>query len=266
MQQRVPHPLTAREAEVIEIIDISSTMRRIVLSSEQLQGLCFEALSPESHVKLFFPCENHDRIKMPGIDENGDATWSKEPREAYSPFRDYTIRRFDAQTKRLEIDFVKHDHGVGGAWAGRAQLGDVLGVLGPRSSKFQPLDMPSYVLMADETSLPAFCRWLEILPVSADIEAWIEVEEEASKQSLPPHPNAKINWLVRNGAAYGSLLASAPLASDKFKANTWVWGASEAQCIATLRTELAKSDVPREQLDLVIYWRLAEHRADEHKH
>jgi len=255
---RIEALLTQRMATVIAITDLSPTLRRIRLQGPDLEGFCFEVLSPETHVKLFFPCDSKDKITLPEVLDGGHgADWSGVREGRFSPFRDYTIRAFDAETLTIDIDFVLHDVGVGGPWAKQAEIGQSLGVFGPRSFKFPPLAAEHYVLLADETSLPALARWLEILPASARIDAWVEVTSIESQILLPSHDNSNIRW-VHSDAGYGQGLVDAvnAFSNDLIGELTWVWGAMEAHTVAQLKRHfLAHTEVKAAHLDLVAYWK-----------
>ena len=257
---RVEALLTQRMATVIAITDLSPTLRRIRLQGSDLEGFCFETLSPETHVKLFFPCDSKETITLPEVLNAGrSADWSGAREGRFSPFRDYTIRAFDAEALTIDIDFVLHDVGVGGPWAKQAEIGQCLGVFGPRSFKFPPLDAEHYVLLADETSLPALARWLEILPASARIDAWVEVASIESQIPLPEHDNAKVRW-VYSDAGYGQGLIDAvnAFSNDLISESTWVWGATEAHTVAQLKRHfLAHTEVAVAHLDMVSYWKQA---------
>ncbi|MCW4629279.1 MULTISPECIES: hypothetical protein [Marinomonas] len=51
--ERIQVPLKQRVARVIKLADLSSTLRRVTLQGEDLQGFGFHPLAPEAHVKLF---------------------------------------------------------------------------------------------------------------------------------------------------------------------------------------------------------------------
>lgn len=261
-QERIQVPLKQRVARVIKLKDLSSTLRRVTLQGEDFQDFGFHPLAPETHVKLFFPNASDDVLRMPEVLDDGNADWQGAAEGRFSAFRDYTIRSFDADLLTVDIDFVLHDVGVGGPWAKQAKVGDLLGIFGPRSVRLPPLDALKYVLFVDETSLPALARWLEILPESANIDAWIEVYSASSEISLPAHVGANLYWLHRNNEQenhpYGRLLLDAldNLPSGWACEKTWVWAATEAHAIVQLRRKLMNIDVlNKDHLDLVAYWK-----------
>ena len=260
--ERVEVPLKQRIATVVEVTDLSKTLRRIKLQGADLEGFGFHPLAPEAHVKLFFPEESGDELRLPTILSNGQADWKGAATGRFSPFREYTIRAYDVDLLTVDIDFVLHDEGVGGPWARQAEVGQTIGIFGPRSVKLPPFDASNYLFFADETSLPALGRWLEILPKTAKIDAWIEVQSVENEIPLPQHAGAKIQWLHRNGdlknEPYGALQleALASLSDDLLSENTWIWAATEAHAIGKLKRELIKNNtINFAHLDLTSYWK-----------
>jgi len=77
--------------------------------------------------------------------------------------RDFTPRHFDASTRTLTLGFALHDAGPASAWAASARVGDVLGFGGPRGSRLTPDNFDWYLLVGDETALPAIGRRTEEL-------------------------------------------------------------------------------------------------------
>src|SRR5699024_1577675 len=128
---------------------IGPRMRRITLGGDDLEA-DFPAppFAAPDHVKLVVPDPVTGDVPLPRIvDDRIQRVDGPAP-----ILRDYTVRRVDAE--HLTLDFVLHDHGPAGRWAGTARVGDRLGVLGPRGSHLYPDDYARYVLVADETALP----------------------------------------------------------------------------------------------------------------
>jgi NADPH-dependent ferric siderophore reductase len=67
----------------------------------------------------------------------------------------------------LHIDFAIHDAGPATDWALRARIGDALEIGGPRGSAVIPMEFDWYLLIGDETGLPAIGRRLEELPAGS---------------------------------------------------------------------------------------------------
>ena len=72
--------------------------------------------------------------------------------------REYTPRRIDLVANELDIDFVLHGDGPASTWAAQAAPGQTLDIAGPRASMVVPDLFDSYLLIGDETAIPAIGR------------------------------------------------------------------------------------------------------------
>ena len=141
-----------RELTVLRTEEVTPHMRRIVLGGDALAG--FDSPGADDHIKLFFPNSSGEMVLPVLTAEGRSYPDGKEP----SPARDYTPRWWDHEAGELAIDFVLHDQGVAGPWAEQAQAGDVLVIGGPRGSFVVADTYDAYVLIGDETALPAIAR------------------------------------------------------------------------------------------------------------
>ena len=103
-------------AEVVAARNVTPHMRRITIGGPEVAAiLSVEGMAmPAAWVKVFLP--------------TGEG-------------RAYTIRSIDRAAGTLDMDFVLHDHGEGGAgpasaWARQATRGERIGIAGPRSGGF----------------------------------------------------------------------------------------------------------------------------------
>jgi NADPH-dependent ferric siderophore reductase len=250
---RVRHPLVPRQLQVRRVQDLTPKMRRITLDGSELQG--FSSPSPDDHVKLFFPLPGEERPRMPTF--SGEAT-SLPAGTVFSPARDYTPRRHDAQANELDIDFVLHGDGPAARWAAQAQAGQWLGVGGPRGSSIPPGDFDSYVLAGDETALPSIARRLEELPASAHVVVVAEVADAAEQQALPA--GTIVYWLHRNGAETGSLLERAMRTLELPAGDCYVWVATESRRAMSIRDHLVDDrGHPQDWIKASGYWKRKTH-------
>jgi NADPH-dependent ferric siderophore reductase len=186
---RVTHEIKRRRLDVLRVVDITPRMRRITLGGPQLAG--FISLGSDDHVKLLFPRDAAEQaaLESPTFNIKGDG-----PQPA---MRDYTPRRHDAQRSELDIDFVLHGDGPASTWAEQATPGQHLYIGGPRGSLIVPDIFDSYLLIGDETALPAIGRRLEELPAGRTVLAVIEIADAAEQQLLHSAANVKVIWVVR---------------------------------------------------------------------
>ena len=152
---RVNHEIKQRRLTVLRVTDLTPRMRRITVGGPELQG--FTSLGSDDHIKLLFACspEEQQTIDARGMGRDGGVR---------PTMREYTPRRVDLLTQELDIDFVLHGDGPASTWAAQAAPGQTLDIAGPRASMVVPDIFDSYLLIGDETAIPAIARRLEELP------------------------------------------------------------------------------------------------------
>jgi NADPH-dependent ferric siderophore reductase len=111
--------------------------------------------------------------------------------------RDYTPRRYDAASGELDIDFVLHGDGPAATWAAQAEVGQFLHIAGPRGSMIVPDMFDSYLLIGDETALPAIARRLEELAANRRALVVVEIEDDAERQTFVSKAQVEVIWVVR---------------------------------------------------------------------
>ncbi|MBE8591394.1 siderophore-interacting protein [Pseudomonas sp. MAFF 301449] len=186
---RVTHEIKRRRLDVLRVVDITPRMRRITLGGPELAG--FISLGSDDHIKLLFPQNAAEQaaLQSPTFSIKGDG-----PQPA---MRDYTPRRYDLASGELDIDFVLHGDGPASTWADQAKVGQHLYIGGPRGSMIVPDIFDSYLLIGDETALPAIGRRLEELPAGRKVLAVIEIENAAEQQTLRSAADVDVIWVVR---------------------------------------------------------------------
>lgn len=188
-------------------------MLRLTLTGDELDG--FTSLSPDDHIKVF----------SGGV---GGAELER---------RDYTPRRYDPRKGELDIDFAMHDAGPITDWARMANPGDAAEIGGPRGSAVVPYDFDWWLLIGDETALPAIGRRLEEMPAGTLVTSIIAVTDGAEEQSLPTKADARTIWVHRPAArdADAAPLLSASKAVRLPPGEGFIWIAAEAGVTRALR-------------------------------
>ncbi|MBN8791457.1 MAG: siderophore-interacting protein [Stenotrophomonas nitritireducens] len=241
-----------RQLQVLHRERLTPNMQRIVVGGDELAG--FESPAPDDHVKLFFP--NAEGVfVLPELTASGPCYPEG---QAPSPARDYTPRHHDADAGELVLDFVLHGHGVASTWAANAQVGDALVVAGPRGSHLVADDYDAYVLIGDETALPAIARRLAELPEHAQAEVLIEIPEEGDRQPLPSAAQVRVSWLERNGfdAASSTLLEDALVDFEAPDGDAYYWIALESRRARMMRKFVeGHLQVPKDWIRATGYWK-----------
>ena len=223
---RVMHEIKRRKLEVVRVTQVTPLMRRITLQGPQLEG--FISLGTDDHVKLFFASTPEEQLAL----ENWvPMSESDGPRPA---MRDYTPRRYDARTGELDIDFVLHGEGPATTWAAQAEPGQFLHIAGPRGSMVVPDMFDSYLLIGDETALPAIARRLESLPANRSALVVVEVANPGEQQVLESAAQVDVIWVVRGEQDLQSVVRRLEMPEGKL----YAWIATESGLSRKLRRVL----------------------------
>jgi len=245
---RVNHEIRQRRLQVLRVIDLTPRMRRITLGGEQLQG--FTSLGSDDHIKLLFAetAEQQQSIDAGNLGRDG----------AVRPtMREYTPRRIDLVANELDIDFVLHGDGPASTWAAQAAPGQILNIAGPRASMVVPDIFDSYLLVGDETALPAIGRRLEELPAGRQVLAVIQIEDEQERQPLPSQAQVEVIWVKRDEDLL-ALLEGLGLPEGRL----YSWVALEKSLTRRAKAVLLEKGVAEDALKAAAYWR-AEGTADD---
>jgi NADPH-dependent ferric siderophore reductase len=250
------HVLKVRRETRRRLVTVAATERitpkmlRIRFTSRDLHD--FESLAPDDHVKLFVP----------------------NPAGGDPCKRDYTPRTFDATRGTLAIDFALHEAGdfalheagPATAWALAAQPGDDIEIGGPRGSMIVADDFDWYLLIGDETALPAIGRRVESLRTDVPVRTITLVSNDAERQNFSTRADWEAIWVSRAGHQADDatlLLAALEAAGPLPKGDGYVWIAAEARVARALRSYMSETlGQPAEWLKASGYWTIGE--ADAH--
>lgn len=249
--RRVRHPLKMRELTVKRLGLTSPRLLRVTLTGDLSD---FVSASFDDHVKLFFPAPGESRPRLPSVTAQGIAFDPSLPRP---PSRDYTPRRYDRDANELDIEFVLHGEGPAVSWARGAKVGDVLGLGGPRGSAMLPEGQDWYLLVGDETALPAIARRLEEAAPGERIIAIIEVDGADACFDIPTRADASLTWLLRD-AGDGGL----PDAVERLtlpEGDGFAWAAGEYASMRKVRQRLIEAKgMDRQRIKASSYWKQGE--------
>jgi len=245
---RVMHEIKRRKLQVLRVVDLTPRMRRITVGGPELAG--FISLGSDDHVKLFFPQTAEEHAALDNLELSAGVKNKIMP-----PMRDYTPRRYDLSTHELDLDFVLHGDGPASTWAAQVQPGQYLHIGGPRGSMIVPDIFDSYLLIGDETALPAIARRLEELPANRRALVVIEVENQQEQQPLKSAASIEVIWVHRDAPADNLLSTVEGLNIPSGELYTWV--ATESALSRKVRRVLLDTHGLNEEfVKAVGYWRL----------
>jgi len=216
--RRVRHDLRKRTLTVRRKEQVTPGMLRLWLAGEELAG--FTSLGADDHVKLF----------VPGADAEHER-------------RDYTPRRYDAAAGELAIDFALHDAGPATDWARHARPGDTASIGGPRGSLIVSTDFDWFLLIGDETALPAIGRRIEQLPSGSLVTSIVAVAGPDEEQKIETAAAHQAHWVHRSltRADDPVPLLNALQALELPQGPGFVWIAAEANVARTLRRHMLET-------------------------
>ncbi|MBF8757051.1 siderophore-interacting protein [Pseudomonas guariconensis] len=239
---RVNHEIRQRRLQVLRVTDLTPRMRRITLGGAELQG--FTSVGSDDHIKLLFAQtpEEQQAIDARNLGRDGGAR---------PTMREYTPRRIDLVANELDIDFVLHGDGPASTWAAQAAAGQTLDVAGPRASMVVPDIFDSYLLIGDETAIPAIGRRLEELPAGRQVLALIQIEDEQEQQPLPSKAQVEVIWVRRHQDDLLTMLEQLALPPGAL----YAWVALEKTLTRQAKALLLDKGVKDDALKAAAYWR-----------
>ncbi|AVD84562.1 NADPH-dependent ferric siderophore reductase [Pseudomonas sp. SWI6] len=238
---RVNHQIRQRRLHVLRVADLTPRMRRITLGGQELQG--FTSLGSDDHIKLLFAetAEQQQAIDARNLGRDGGVRPS---------MREYTPRRIDLVNNELDIDFVLHGDGPASTWAAQAAPGQTLDIAGPRASMVVPDIFDSYLLIGDETAIPAIGRRLEELPAGRKVLAVVQIEDDQERQPLESKAQLEIIWVHRNEDLLARIEALGLPEGDLYS-----WVALEKSLTRQVKALLLEKGVKESALKAAAYWR-----------
>lgn len=244
-RQRQLHRATVTATE-----RISPQLVRLTFDAPDLAGV--ELPFTDHYIKILFP------------PAGAPYAWPFDPEQAreqnpdHPPVtRTYSLRRHDAATGSVVIDFVEHgDTGLAGPWAGRAKPGDEIGFFGAGGAWAPTEEFDHFILAGDEAAAPAVCAALETIPAGATATAFLEIADDAATFDVPAHEGVEVVWVPRNGSPYGSELARTVRSAEIPSGRVGWFVHGVAEMVKDLRRYLfVERGVAKADVSISGYWR-----------
>lgn len=260
-------PIALRELTVVRVERPTPRLARVTLGGDQLRGgdvdghrlPPFRTDAPDDHVRLVLPHPRTGRAVLP-VQREGHLDWPHDPPATH---RDYTVRRFDpdaGEHGEVVLDLVLHGAGPAAGWAAGLRVGDTAHIAGPRGSRLPDTDAHRWLLVADETGLPAVGRFLDERDGVREVRAVVLVEDAEEEQTAL----AGVTWIHRrdrDGHRRGEdaeLLADAVAALPRAAptTTTWAWVAAEDATVRAVRVALHEHHgLTGKRVRGLAYWR-----------
>ena len=245
-------------ADVRDVVALTPNMIRIVFGGEDLRRFVSSG-DPDERLVVVLPRAGERDAPAPIRQDDGTLDY---PAEDEPEMRSYTVRRVDAATGELVIDFVRHEGGVAATWAIQARVGDVV-YLSPASGWYRPpADTTWQLLMADMTALPALGRILEELPAQQRAVVLAEVTEPSDSQRIETSADTSVSWLPGSGNGHApSRLLQALQKIELPEGPGYLWFAGEAAESRAVRKYVRRElGWPTERFTIIGYWRVEKER------
>ncbi|WP_036666398.1 siderophore-interacting protein [Paludibacterium yongneupense] len=251
--RRVRHPLKLRLVHVLRIRALSPLQLRITFVGTDMADFASDAF--DDHIKIFFPLPGETMPHLP--EQNPDGTPAVGGDGPRPIARDYTPRRFDAESGELDIEFLLHGEGPAATWAAQARPGHCIGIGGPRGSFIVPTAFDWHLLAGDLSALPAIARRLEELPAGKRALVLIDTDSEDARIDLPSAAAVDIRWVCRDpqDAASDTLLC-ALRKLDLPAGEGYAWAAGELGLAQALRSHLIdERGLDKSRVRVASYWK-----------
>jgi NADPH-dependent ferric siderophore reductase len=245
VRTRTPPP-PLRPVQVISTEALSSRMLRILLGGDALDGLVIDEIAASVRVVIAWPGEV---FVLPEWNGN-EFLLADGRRPALRTFTPVVL-----VDNTITLDIVRHPGGAISDWAETAQPGDPAAISGPGRGETIDPNANRYVLLGDETAMPAIRQLIEAIPASIDIE--VHLETETADAALPLPDRATTHWHVADpGGTPGSTLLAA-LRTIEIGDNDRVWAAGEAAAVQALRKHLFNErGIDRSRATVRGYWKV----------
>ena len=186
---------TAIDAEVVRVSEITPHLVRVTVAADEFAGLRFRG--SDHYLRLLLPRPGQPAPVLPV----GELWWTE--MVAMDPsirpiLRNYTVRDLRPDVAELDIDLVRHgDAGPGSRWAGSARIGDRVGIID--QGLLHEIDHAAreYLVIGDETALPAAAGVIAGLRAGVEVRALLEVPSAADVIDLPTAADLDVTWLIR---------------------------------------------------------------------
>jgi NADPH-dependent ferric siderophore reductase len=217
------------QLEVAAVQDLTPRMRRVQLTSADLDR--FDYVAGQDMALTF---------------RRGDSPPVR---------RRYTIRHFDADHRRLDLDVVLHGDGPGMRWAQAVRPGDTIEVVGPRGKITLVRDAGWHLFAGDATAVPGALAMMEALPGDVPAVAFLQVDGREEHQFVGGDRGEQITWHYEVPAADGdarlaAILAAASLSPGRGHA----YLAGEVALVTALKATLVSRGWDGADISAKAYW------------
>ena len=167
--------------------------------------------------------------------------------------RRYTIRRFDADRRLLDVEVVMHGDGPGIQWARAAHRGLAVEAIGPRGKIGLDQNASWHLFAGDATALPGAFAMMETVSARVRASAYLLVADPTERQRFDAaDPIRTVTWCYENSGDGRDGLVAAAAASSPDAGHAYLAG--EVALVSALKAALLGRGWSADQVSAKAYW------------
>ena len=228
--RREPPPF--RHVTVVDLDRPAPHVERVTFDGPELGDLIVD--EPAASVRLLLPSLGTPDLVIP--------TWNGNefllPNGHRPTIRTFTPIRTSTSTSELVLEIVLHGSGAASDWATAATVGDRAAISGPGRGYVPDPDASSFLLVGDESAVPAIGQLLASLPPQCPVRAGIEVTSSEAIREIPERAGTEVDWRVLPEGAPPGTAQFEYVRSATVEAGVRIWAAGEAAAMQRIRRHL----------------------------
>lgn len=241
-------PQAFQVVEVVERVDLTPRMIRLTLEGDVFTT--WTVTEPGASFRMVVPWSLSDSLELP--EWNGNefllADGTRPALRTFTPLR--------LAGNRMDVEIVRHPGGGAiSQWAEEAEPGTVAAVSGTGAGYSIDPDATSFLVLGDETAIPAIGTLLGTLPDDVSVEVVIEVSGIEAETTLPVHPKTNVHWVEQTDRPGWELVRHVEQRTA-FTDTDRVWAAGEAAAMQGIRKHLKSLGVERGNTHVRGYWKV----------
>lgn len=243
-------PPRFRQLAVRRTEELGPRLLRVTVAGDELAG--FEPPEPAGSVRLLLPDPGARSITAPIWDGN---EFRRE--DGSRPvLRTLTPRHHRVAANELDVDVVLHGDTPLATWARSATRGTPVALSGPGRGYGIDPRAGEYLLVGDESAIPAIAQLMEAVPATVPLRVVVEVAESSGRVPLPERPSAEIVWIDQPVTGPPGAAMVEAVRTTGISDHTSVWVAGEAAAVQAIRRDLLNArSVPRSRAVIRGYWK-----------
>lgn len=216
--RRVPAPAyRSFSATVAAVNKLTPGFVLVTYAGEELAEFGDACL--DQRIKIVFPHDETDDFSGFPAGTDWYAQWRDLPEGERHDFRTYTPRAVRREAGEVDVIFAVHgDGGPASRWAAQAAPGMRCVMIGPNAEspeantvglEWKPGRATDFLIVGDETAVPAIWSICAALPADATGEVLLEVPTAQDTLPIEVPSGVNLRWFRRDGRGHGEAVQAA---------------------------------------------------------